>query len=49
MKRLLIILAAFLAAAVMSSAQQLDSAKRVLLDEKLSEYVAAIETAGTDV
>ena len=49
MKRLIIILAAFLAAAVISSAQQLDSVKRVLLDEKLSEYVAAIETAGADV
>lgn len=43
MKRLIIILAAFLAAAVISSAQQLDSAKRVLLDEKLAEYTAAIE------
>lgn len=49
MKRLIIIFAAFLAAAIMASAQQLDSAKRVLLDEKLSEYVAAIETAGVDV
>ena len=49
MKRLTIILAAFLAVAVISSAQQLDSAKRVLLDEKISEYVAAIEAAGTDV
>ena len=32
-----------------SHARQLDSAKRVLLDEKLSEYVAAMETAGTEV
>ena len=46
MKRLIIILAAFLAAAVISSAQQLDSAKRVLLDEKLAEYTAAIEREG---
>ena len=46
MKRLIIILAAFLAAAVISSAQQFDSAKRVLLDEKLAEYTAAIEREG---
>ena len=46
MKRLIIILAAFLAAAVISLAQQLDSAKRVLLDEKLAEYTAAIEREG---
>ena len=46
MKRLIIILAAFLAPAVISSAQQLDSAKRVLLDEKLAEYTAAIEREG---
>ena len=43
MKKLIAILAALLAAAVLSSAQQLDSAKRVLLDEKLAEYTAAIE------
>ena len=49
MKRLPIILAAFLAAAVISSAQQLDSAKRVLLDEKLAEYTAAIEREGVQV
>ena len=49
MKRLIIILAAFLAAAVISSAQQLDSAKRVLLDEKLAEYTAAIEREGVQV
>ena len=49
MKRIIIILAAFLAAAVISSAQQLDSAKRVLLDEKLAEYTAAIEREGVQV
>lgn len=49
MKRLMIISAAFLVAVFVSSAQQLDSAKRVLLDGKLSEYVAAIERAGADV
>ena len=49
MKRLIIIFAAFLATVFVSSAQQLDSAKRVLLDGKLSEYVAAIERAGADV
>ena len=49
MKRLIIILAAFLAAAVISSAQQLDSVKRVLLDEKLAEYTAAIEREGVQV
>ena len=49
MKRLIIILAAFLAAAVISSAQQLDSAKRVLLDAKLAEYTAAIEREGVQV
>ena len=49
MKRLIIIFAAFLATVFVSSAQQLDSAKRVLLDGKLSEYVAAIEGAGADV
>lgn len=42
-------MAAFLAAAVISSAQQLDSAKRVLLDEKLAEYTAAIEREGVQV
>ena len=49
MKRLIIIFAAFLATVFVSSAQQLDSAKRVLLDEKLAEYTAAIERAGADV
>ena len=49
MKRLIIILLACCLLPFTSRAQQLDSAKRVLLDEKLSEYVAAIETAGTDV
>ncbi|MBR5104001.1 MAG: thioredoxin family protein [Bacteroidales bacterium] len=49
MRRLLIILATFLALAIVSSAQQLDSAKRVLLDEKLAEYTAAIERAGVAV
>lgn len=49
MRRFIIILAAFFALAMVSSAQQLDSAKRVLLDERLSEYVAAIERAGVDV
>ena len=49
MKRLIIILAAFLAAAVISSAQQLDSAKRVLLDEKIAEYTAAIERESVQV
>lgn len=49
MKRLIIIFAAFLAAAIVSSAQQLDSAKRVLLDEKLAEYTAAIEREGVAV
>lgn len=49
MKRLIIIFAAFLATVFVSSAQQLDSAKRVLLDGKLSEYLAAIERAGADV
>ena len=49
MKRLIIILAAFLAAAVISSAQQLDSVKRVLLDDKLAEYTAAIEREGVQV
>lgn len=49
MKRLIIILLASLSLSLTSHAQQLDSAKRVLLDEKLSEYVAAIEMAGADV
>ena len=49
MKRLIIIFAAFLATVFVSSAQQLDSAKRVLLDGKLSEIVAAFERAGADV
>ena len=49
MKRLIIILLACCLLPLASRARQLDSAKRVLLDEKLSEYVAAIETAGTDV
>ena len=49
MKKLIAILAALLAAAVLSSAQQLDSAKRVLLDEKLAEYTAAIEREGVQV
>ena len=49
MKRLIIIFAAFLATVFVSSAQQLDSAKRVLLDGKLSEYVAAIEREGVQV
>lgn len=49
MKKLIAILAALLAAAVLSSAQQLDSAKRVLLDGKLAEYTAAIEREGVQV
>ena len=49
MKRLFTILFTFLGLVLTSRAQQLDSAKRVLLDEKISEYVAAIETAGADV
>ena len=49
MRRFVIILAALLSAAIVLSAQQLDSAGRALLDEKLAEYVAAIEWAGADV
>lgn len=49
MKKFIIILAAFLAAAVISSAQQLDSVKRILLDGKLAEYTAAIEKEGVQV
>ena len=49
MRKIVIILVALFSAAIVSSAQQLDSAGRVLLDEKLAEYVAAIEWAGTDV
>lgn len=49
MRKFVIILAALLSAAIVSSAQQLDSAGRALLDEKLAEYVAAIEWAGADV
>jgi peroxiredoxin len=49
MKKFIIILAAFLAAAVISSAQQLDSVKRILLDGKLAEYIAAIEKEGVQV
>ena len=40
---------AFFFMAIASSAQQLDSAKRVLLDEKLAEYTAAIEREGVQV
>ena len=40
MRKIVIILAALFSAAIVSSAQQLDSAGRVLLDEKLAEYVA---------
>ena len=49
MNRLFTILLAFLSLSLTSIAQQLDSAGRVLLDEKLAEYVTAIEWAGTDV
>lgn len=49
MRKFVIILAALFSAAIVSSAQQLDSAGRVMLDEKLAEYVAAIEWAGPDV
>ena len=49
MRRLIIILATFFCLAIVSSAQQLDSAKRVLLDEKLAEYTAAIEREGVQV
>lgn len=49
MKKFIIILAAFLAASVISSAQQLDSVKRILLDGKLAEYTAAIEREGVQV
>ena len=49
MKKFIIILAVFLAAAVISSAQQLDSVKRILLDGKLAEYTAAIEREGVQV
>ena len=49
MRKFVIILAALFSAAIVSSAQQLDSAGRVLLDEKLAEYVAAIEWVGPDV
>ena len=49
MRKFVIILAALFSAAIVSSAQQLDSAGHVLLDEKLAEYVAAIEWAGPDV
>ena len=49
MRKFVIILAALFSAAIVSSARQLDSAGRVLLDEKLAEYVAAIEWAGLDV
>ena len=49
MRRLIIILAAFFFLAIVSSAQQLDSAKRVILDEKLAEYTAAIEREGVQV
>ena len=49
MRRFIAILAAFFFMAIVSSAQQLDSAKRVLLDEKLAEYTAAIEREGVAV
>ena len=49
MKKVITIILASLCLLSTSHAQQLDSAKRVLLDEKLSDYVAAIETAGVDV
>ena len=49
MKRLFTILLAFLGLSLTSNAQQLDSAKRVLLDEKLAEYTAAIEREGVQV
>ena len=48
MKRLFTILLAFVGLSFTSNAQQLDSAKRVLLDGKLAEYTAAIEPAGPD-
>ena len=49
MKRLFTILLAFVCLSLTSNAQQLDSAKRVLLDEKLAEYTAAIESEGVQV
>ena len=49
MRKFIIILAAFFSLAIASSAQQLDSAKRVLLDEKLAEYTTAIEREGVQV
>lgn len=48
MKRWVSIAAMLLGFLCISYAQQLDSAKRVALDAKLAEYVAAIETAGTE-
>ena len=49
MKYLFTILLTLLALVLPSRAQQLDSAKRVLLDEKLAEYTAAIEREGVQV
>ena len=49
MRRFILILAAFFSLAIVSSAQQLDSAKRMLLAEKLAEYTAAIEREGVQV
>ena len=49
MKRLFTILLAFVGLSFTSNAQQLDSAKRVLLDGKLAEYTAAIEKEGVQV
>ena len=48
MKRLFSLAAMLLGFLCVSYAQQLDSAKRVALDAKLAEYVAAIETAGPE-
>lgn len=49
MKCLFTILLTILALVLPSRAQQLDSTKRVLLDEKLAEYTAAIEREGIQV
>ena len=49
MKYLFTILLTILALVLPSRAQQLDSTKRVLLDEKLAEYTAAIEREGVQV
>lgn len=49
MRRIALLISVFLATAILSSAQQLDSAKRASLDAKLVEYLTIIEPAGEEV